>query len=287
MKSQPFRRGDVYCLPNFTSRAELWYEQETIRQTGKHILEGPSRGGSRRQPSRTAKTKPVAEGPYVLSSKEVDDLRIRIGSKDGGQTPPPEGDEIVHGRTEMKESDFNLHRAFFRTRLSKAVNDKTRQLKARYGAEGIRHICTTANSRWQCLDEEYCAHGLVERSMRWVPKDLEQFQPRVRAEMDEYIAKSVFALEASRDRADILKELKRNRYAKLKKVTLATIQEIEAEWQQRPMAMVDAFMLETPTLGRWPLRGFVREDVTVQTVAFAGLIFAVDVCQGETRLKML
>lgn len=46
-------------------------------------------------------------------------------------------------------------------------------------------------------------------------------------------------------------------------------------------------MLATPTLGKWPARGFVREDVAMQTVAFAGLCFAVDVCQGEIRLMML
>lgn len=297
--SPPSRRGGVYCLPSFISRAEQWYKQETSRQTGVQVPEGATRGGPvRRQPSRTAKTKQVAEGPYVLSGDEVKAWGVRVVDQDRGATPPPERVKAsnstemdwdmdqVQDRAEMKDFDYHIHVASFCTRLSKAIYEKTNELKARYEPKGIRHICTVANSEWQCLDEVYCGHGLVKRCVGWVPKGSEHLKRRVQTEMEEYVA-AVFSMEAGGDRSAELKELKGRKYAKLKEQTLVAVAEIEKEESQRPSAMEYAMMLETPTLGRWPARGFVREDVEVQTVAFAGLLFAVDVCQGETRLMML
>lgn len=196
------------------------------------------------------------------------------------------GEESLQAHREINELDVNDFVALFCGRLSKAIRKKTGDLKAQYDRTGILGICTIANSNWNCLDEGYCGHGLVERCMRWVPKEQEAFQPRVRAEVEQYLAKTVFSLDAGSDRADALKTLKQRRYAELKKITAEIVGQIAEDDSRRPAAMVDAHMLATPTLGKWPAR-FDREDVQVQMVALAGLLFAVDVCQGETRLMML
>lgn len=295
-----FRKGGVYCLSSFTARAEQWYKQEADRQTGAKSFEGLSQGSSRRrQPPRAAKGKSHAEGRYSLSKDEVEVLHLSHCDRDVSTSilPGEGGDSRSSGlrwnvarlqeRAEADNTDFHERLLSFRSRLSAVVHAKIQELKAHYEPSGIQHICTVADSTWNCLDEEFCGHGLVERCIQWIPKRLGDFKPRVRAEMDEFFARWVFPLEAASDRSDKLKRLKRNRYSKLKEFTLAKVLGIEKEWIERPRPMVDALMLETPTLGRWPARGFVREDVSAQTVKFAGLVFAVDVCQGEPRLIML
>lgn len=301
--AKSFRKGDVYCLANFTCRAEEWYRQEVVQRTGSHRLDGLSREGDsvRRQPSRMAKQKPavktVVERPYILADDEVEALRLRVADQGGGQpllAEEPEklhatsaGQDVCQDANSSDEVDLQAHVAFFCVRLNKAIHEKTGELKALYDRTGIRHICTIVNSSWQCLDEEYCGHGLVERCMRWIPEEQEAFQQRVRSEMDQYLARTVFSLEAAKDRADALKVLKQRRYAELKNATTDIIAGIVEEYSRRSAAVVDAHMLATPTLGKWTTRGFDRESVEQQTVALGGLVFAVDVCQGEMRLMML
>lgn len=300
--SPPLRKGEVYCLASFTARAEEWYTQEAGRQIGAQVLEGPSqeRSSRRRQPTRAAKIKAhAAEGHYILSSDEMEQIVGDLcAERTRTPTPPTDSDdlgrlEVERNLTSLQEcpgagiTGWNAHILSFRIRLNQAVHAKTQEIKTHHEPQGIQHICTVAGSAWDCLDEEYCGHGLIERCIRWVPKRMGDFKPRVRAEMDAFFATRVFPLEADSDRFDSLQELKRSRYSKLKAVTLGKVRSIEEEWKESPKAMVDAVMLETPTLGRWPARGFVREEVDVQTVKFAGLVFAVDICQGELRVMML
>ena len=78
--------------------------------------------------------------------------------------------------------------------------------------------------------------------------------------------------------------------AALKAETLRRLADTEARLQSvAGAAAVEAEMLESPTLGRWPVesQGFPREDVGAQRVELAGLAFAVDICLGEPRILML
>lgn len=169
------------------------------------------------------------------------------------------------------------------TRLSRAIQRKIRELKSRYGPEGIKHLCTVADMDWDCVDEEYCGHGLVDRCLKWVPKKAGHLRPRMRVEMEEF-----FSSRTANNRPERLKELKKYRYSMLKKATLEKLATLEAAVDSHPEAMMEAEMLESPTLGRWPgTPGFLKEDIKAQTVRIVGLTFAVDICVGEPRIMML
>lgn len=85
-----------------------------------------------------------------------------------------------------------------------------------------------------------------------------------------------------------MKELRKYRYSGLKRATLEKHKALEVEVESCPEAMVEATMLESPTLGRWPgTPGFLKEDIKAQSVEIAGLTFAVDICLGEPRIMMV
>lgn len=285
--SPPLQKDEVYCLSSFTRRAEQWYKQEAGRQITLRCRETPSTG-TRRQPSRTAKDRFHA-CDYVLPGAEVDAfLRTQTDGKmiecSNGTiksrllTPP---DDKAQGY--LQDWDPEVSIKHFRKRLSSAIQHKTRELKSRYEPEGIKHLCTVADMGWDCVDEEYCGHGLVDRCLKWVPKKVGHLRPRMRAEMEEF-----FSVKAANNHPERLKELKRYRCSKLKKATLEKLEALEAAVNSQPGFMMEAEMLESPTLGRWPgTPGFSREDIKTQTVGIAGLTFAVDVCLGEPRIMML
>lgn len=286
--SPPLRQGEVYCLLSFRGRAEQWYKEEVGRQVALRCREASSLG-TRRQPSRTAKDK-FHVCDYVLSGAEVDVLlRSREGDKGGGNkrrysesallTPPGDNEAQV----DLPSWDLEGSVERFRKRLNKVVQGRTRELRGRYDPEGIRHLCTVADMSWDCLDEEYCGHGLVDICLRWVPKKLELLRPRIRVDMEDF-----FSASTANNQPERLKELKKNRCSLLKKATLEKLAALELVAGSCPEAVIEAKMLESPTLGRWPnTPGFLREDVQVQKVGFAGLTFAVDVCVGEPRIMML
>lgn len=305
--SPPLRRGEVYCLSSFTRRAEQWFKEEAGRQLNLRSRQAAAMG-KRRQPSRAAKGS-FEPGDYVLSEDEVDLLLLSAESPDhydkgcdekamAGKPllPTPSGDESedtdedVPQKGEPQGSEIRSPEAClsnFRSRLGIAIHTKGQALQARHDREGgIRHTCTLGGSGWDCVDEEYCGHGLVDRCVRWVPKGKAHLRARVRFEMEEFFSSSV---NDNNNTPERLAELKRARAAALKAETVRRMEDIEARLLSATSAAAEAEMLESPTLGRWPeeSQGFLREDVEVQRVELAGLAFAVDVCLGEPRVLML
>ncbi|ROW08336.1 hypothetical protein VMCG_03226 [Cytospora schulzeri] len=285
--SPPLQKGDIYCLSSFAKRAEQWYKQEAGRQVALRCREASSTG-KRRQPSRTAKDKFHA-CDYVLPGVEVDAL-LHAGADDKTKgnsnatsksrllTPPDDKAQI-----DLQGWDPEVSIKHFQRRLSRAIQKKIRELKSRYEPEGIKHLCTVADLDWDCVDEEYCGHGLVDRCFKWVPKKANHLRPRMRVEMEDF-----FSAKTANNQPERLKELKKYRYSKLKKATLEKLEALEVAMGSQPEAMMEAEMLESPTLGRWPgTPGFLKEDIKAQTVKIDGLTFAVDVCLGEPRIMML
>ena len=284
--SPPLRRGDVYCLSSFTGRAAQWYKEEIGRQSTLRCR-GASPVGTRRQPSRTAKDK-FRTYDYVLPGFEVDAVFHTQGDVERGGgtgtsestllTPP--GDETqVAGQDSDPEASFEL----FRTRLSRTIQTKALELKGMYDAEGIKHLCTVVDTDWDCVDEEYCGHGLVDKCLKWVPKRVEYLRSRMKADMETF-----FSATTANNHPERLRELKKNRCSLLKKATLEKLAMLEVVGESHPEAIMEAEMLESPTLGRWPgTPGFLKEDIKTQTTGLAGLTFAVDVCLGEPRILML
>lgn len=305
--SPPLRRGEVYCLSSFTRRAEQWYKEEAGRQLTQRSREAAA-VGKRRQPSRAAKGS-FEPGDYVLSEDEVDSLLISAASaqqsgKGSGPkttagetrlpTPPDDEDDDLDspqtGPPSPGEQGPDARLSDFRTRLGGAIRAKGQELRARHNREGgVRHTCTVGGSGWDCVDEEYCGHGLVDRCVRWVPKGKAHLRTRVRFEMEAFFTSGNGISENSNNSPERLVELKRARAAVLKAETMRRIEWIESQLQSATSAAVEAEMLESPTLGRWPVesQGFLREDVGEQRVELAGLTFAVDVCLGEPRVLML
>ncbi|KAI7778175.1 hypothetical protein LA080_002522 [Diaporthe eres] len=305
--SPPLRRGEVYCLSSFTRRAEQWYKEEAGRQLTLRSREAGA-VGKRRQPSRAAKGS-FEPGDYVLPNEEVDSLLTSAASaqqsgKGSGPkttatearlpTPPDDGDDELDSLQtdpsgpgaqgpEARLSDF-------RVRLGEVVQAKGQELRARHNREGgVRHMCTVGGSGWDCVDEEFCGHGLVDRCVRWVPKGKAHLRTRVRFEMEAFFSSGIGINDNNNNSPERLVELKRARAAALRAETMRRIEEIESRLQSATSAAVEAEMLESPTLGRWPVEslGFLKEDVGGQRVELAGLVFAVDVCLGEPRVLML
>lgn len=304
--SPPLRRGEVYCLSSFTRRAEQWYKEEAGRQLTVRSREAAA-VGKRRQPSRAAKGS-FEPGDYILSEDEVNLLLLSVASPDHSdkgrdektmaaeaRLPTPSSDE-----SEDTDEDFpqkgeppgneiqspEACLSNFRSRLSRAIHAKGQELQARHDREGgIRHTCTLGGSGWDCVDEEYCGHGLVDRCVRWVPKGKAYLRARVRYEMEEFFSSG----NDNNNTPERLAELKRARAAALKAETMRQMEDIEARLLSATSASAEAEMLESPTLGRWPeeSQSFLREDVEAQRVELAGLAFAVDVCLGEPRVLML
>lgn len=305
--SPALRRGEVYCLSSFTRRAEQWFKEEAGRQLTLRSREAAA-AGKRRQPSRAAKGS-FEPGDYILPGDEVDLLLTSAASPDQfdrgsdqkampGEarlpTPPSdEGedtDEDVPQKGEPPGNGMQSPEAClsnFRSRLCRAIHTKGQELQARHDREGgVRHTCTLGGSGWDCVDEEYCGHGLVDRCVRWVPKGKAYLRARVRFEMEEFFSSSG---NDNNNTPERLAELKRARAAALKAETMRRMEGIEARLLSATSAAAEAEMLESPTLGRWPeeSQGFLREDVGAQKVELAGLAFAVDVCLGEPRVLML
>ncbi|KAI3395192.1 hypothetical protein diail_1686 [Diaporthe ilicicola] len=334
--SPPLRRGEVYCLSSFARRAEQWYKEDAGRQLTQRSREA-SNVGQRRQPSRAAKGKSEA-GDYVLPEDEVDSLlssaaasREKQARDDKGSGPPKTANTTTTSEarlptpTEDKqespddkpqqpqqqqqagpdglEAQGSPEAALehFRARLGRAISAKGRELRARNDRHGIRHTCTVGSRGWDCVDEEYCGHGLVERlCVRWVPKGKAHLRAAVRSEMEGFFSCSSSSSSSSsssnnnNNTPERLAELKRARAAALRAETMGRLAALEEAAEKRAaaaaeLAMVaEAEMLESPTLGRWPKSpGFLHEDVAAQQVGVAGLAFAVDVCLGEPRILML
>lgn len=305
--SPPLRRGEVYCLSSFTRRAEQWYKEEAGRQLTLRSREAGA-VGKRRQPSRAAKGS-FEPGDYVLPEDEVDSLLISAASaqqsvKGSGPTttgrearlptpPDDKDDELDSPRTDPSDPGAQGPEARlsdFRVRLGGAIQAKGQELRARHNREGgVRHMCRVGGSGWDCVDEEYCGHGLVDRCVRWVPKGKAHLRTRVRFEMEAFFSSGNGINDNTNNSPERLAELKRARAAALRAQTMGRIEEIESRLQSATSAAVEAEMLESPTLGRWPAesQGFLREDVGAQRVELAGLAFAVDVCLGEPRVLML
>lgn len=314
--SPPLRRGEVYCLSSFTRRAEQWYKEEAVRQFTQRGRDAAA-VGKRRQPSRAAKGT-LEPGDYVLDEEEVNSLfspatskRLPDDSKGNGHkttaedptrrlpTPPADEDEDEDAETpqdgEAQRPQARL--SDFRARLVRATHTKSQELQAQHDRDGgVRHTCTVGASGWDCVDEEYCGHGLVDRCVRWVPKGKAHLRARVRFEMEGFFSSGGGSnncdggkINSNNNSAERLAELKRARAATLKAETMRRIADIEARLQSAEDAAVEAEMLESPTLGRWPAdsRGFPREDIGTQKLELAGLTFAVDVCLGDTRVLML
>lgn len=305
--SPPLRRGEVYCLSSFTRRAEQWYKEEAGRQLTLRSREAAA-VGKRRQPSRAAKGS-FEPGDYILSEDEVDSLLISAASAqqsgkgsgpkttaDDARLPTPpddEDDDLDSPRTEPPDPGAQGPEARlndFRARLGGAIQAKGQELRAQHDREGgVRHTCTVGGSGWDCVDEEYCGHGLLDRCVRWVPKGKAHLRTRVRFEMEAFFSSGNGINENNNNSPERLAELKRARAAALKAETMRRMEEIEARIMSATNAAAEAEMLESPTLGRWPVesQGFLREEVGPQTVELAGLAFAVDVCLGEPRVLML
>lgn len=305
--SPPLRRGEVYCLSSFTRRAKQWYKEEAGRQLTLRSREAAV-VGKRRQPSRAAKGS-FEPGDYVLPEDEVDSLLTSAASAQqsgkGGApktaagearlpTPPDdEDDDLDSPRSEAPDSGAQgpeTRLRDFRARLGGAVQAKGQELRARHEKEGgVRHTCTVGGSGWDCVDEEYCGHGLVDRCVRWVPKGKAHLRTRVRFEMEEFFSSGNGINDNDNNSPERLAELKKARAAALKAETIRRMEDIEAMILSATSAAAEAEMLESPTLGRWPVesQGFLREDVGAQRVELAGLAFAVDVCLGEPRVLML
>lgn len=301
--SPPLRRGEVYCLSSFTQRAEQWYKEEAGRQLTLRSREAAA-VGRRRQPSRAAKGT-FDPGEYVLPEEEVDSLLASVMSPDqsdkGTRLPTPPGDtdedeaEDTDGSQKIEPPDHQTHSpdaqlSDFRARLGGKIHSKAQELRARHDRDnGVRHTCTVGGSGWDCMDGEYCGHGLVDRCARWVPRGKAHLRARVRFEMEAFFASSGTGSGDNNNTPGRLAELKRARGAALKAETIRRMEGIEARLSSAPSAAAEAEMLESPTLGRWPAgpRGFLREDVGAQRVELAGLAFAVDVCLGEPRVLML
>lgn len=305
--SPPLRRGEVYCLSSFMRRAEQWYKEEAGRQLTLRSREAAALG-KRRQPSRAAKGS-FEPGDYILPEDEVDSLLTSAASPDqfdreGDQKamageprlPTPSSD-----KSEDTDEDFpqkgeppgnetqspEACLSNLRSRLGRAIHTKGQKLQARHDREGgVRHTCTLGGSGWNCIDEEYCGHGLVDRCVRFVPKGKAYLRARVRFEMEEFFSSSG---NDNNNTPECLAELKRARAAALKAETVRRMEDIEARLLSATSAAAEAEMLESPTLGRWPeeSQGFLREDVEAQRVELSGLAFAVDVCLGEPRVLML
>lgn len=230
--SPPLRRGEVYCLSSFTRRAEQWYKEEAGRQLTLRSREAAA-VGKRRQPSRAAKGS-FEPGDYVLSEDEVDLLLLSAASSDHSDkgsdekamaglarlpTPPSdEGedtDEDVPQKGEPLGNEIQSPEAClsnFRSRLGRAIHTKGQELRARHDREGgVRHTCTLGGSGWDCVDEEYCGHGLVDRCVRWIPKGKAYLRARVRFEMEVF-----FSSSGNNNTPERLAELKRARAAALK-----------------------------------------------------------------------
>lgn len=305
--SPPLRRGEVYCLSSFTRRAEQWFKEEAGRQLTLRSREAAA-VGKRRQPSRAAKGS-FEPGDYVLSEDEVDLLLLSAASPDHSDKGCDEKAKAVESRLPTPSSDESEGTdedvpqkgepqgnetqspdtclSTFRSRLGMAVHTKGQELRAQHDRDGgIRHTCTLGGSGWDCVDEEYCGHGLVDRCVRWVPKGKAYLRARVRFEMEEFFSSSG---NDNNNTPERLAELKRARAAALKAETVRRMEDIEARLLSATSAAAEAEMLESPTLGRWPeeSQGFLREDVEAQRVELAGLAFAVDVCLGEPRVLML
>lgn len=290
--SPPLRRGEVYCLSSFAGRAEQWYKEEARRQLTQLSREAAA-VGQRRQPSRAAKGNFEA-GDYILPVDEVNSLLASSASKNGPETKvyeiclltPPDGKDEDEGEQRLEPEDEapspQASLEHFRKRLGRAIHAKGQELRARNIEHGIRHTCTVGSSAWDCVDEEYCGHGLVDRCVRWVPKKQAHLRARMRLEMEGF-----FASGTRNNSAERLADLKKARGAALKAETLRRLGELEAVLEAVPAE--EAEMLESPTLGRWPAsaEGFLREDVGAQRVELAGLAFAVDMCLGEPRVLML
>lgn len=75
----------------------------------------------------------------------------------------------------------------FQTRLSEAIHNKNRELRSCYDPEGIKHLCTVVDVGWDCVDEEYCGHGLVDRCLRWIPKRLGHLEPAMKVKMEDFL----------------------------------------------------------------------------------------------------
>lgn len=313
--SPPLRRGEVYCLSSFTRRAEQWYKEEAGRQLAQRSSEAAA-VGRRRQPSRAAKGR-SEPGDYVLHGDEVDSLLHSAArtteetDKGGGpkttprraRLPTPPGDEDDKDTDDPQKAEQPLgagprgpeaRLSGFRTRLGRAVHAKGQDLRAKHDKEGgVRHMCTVGGSGWDCVDEEYCGHGLVDRCVRWVPRAKAHLRARVRFEMEGFFASYGNGGNNDEDvdnnSPERLAELKKARAAALKAETMRRLEGIEALLESATSAAAEAEMLESPTLGRWPAgsQGFLREDVDEQRVELAGLAFAVDVCLGEPRVLML
>lgn len=298
--SPPLRRGKVYCLSSFTRRAEQWYKEEAGRQLTQRSREATA-VGKRRQPSRAAKGS-SEPGDYVLPEDEVGSLSISATSvqqpdKGGRPKTPgrkaqlhtPPDDEYAHLQTPGTEAPSPEARLNgFRARLGRAIHTKGQELRERHNREGgVRHTCTVGGSGWDCVDKEYCGHGLVDQCVRWVPKGKAHLRARVRFEMEEFF--SSCSGDNSNNTPERLAELKKARAAALKAETMRRIESIEARLLSVTSAADEAEMLESPTLGRWPAesQAFLRENVGAQRVELAGLAFAVDVCLGEPRVLML
>lgn len=320
--SPPLRRGEVYCLCNFVRRAEQWYKEEAGRQLTQRSREA-SATGERRQPSRAAKGRFEA-GDYILPEDEVDSLvasaaarpqkqadrERRSGPKktipgEKAELPTPPDDEDVPGRPQEEDDDDDDEPdaeapqqspeaclEHFRARLGGAAHARLQEQRARHERHGIRHTCTLGSRGWDCVDGEYCGHGLVGRCVAWVPKRQAHLRAAVRSRMEGFFASSGAVggdnstIIINNNTPERLAELKKARAAALKAETLRRLAELEAI----PGAVAaDAEMAESPALGRWPASSpaFLREDVVAQRVELAGLVFAVDVCLGEPRVLML
>lgn len=283
--SPPLQPGELYCLSGFAGRAAQWYKEEVRRQTTLRYREASS-AGTRRQPSRTAKDK-FYTCDYVLLRSEVDALfrkqadveEEEDSTSESSSSSPSEDQEPANVQGWEPEASLED----FQTRLGIAVQMKIRELRSRYDPEGIKHRCTMVHTTWACVDEEYCGHGLVNKCLKWVPKKVEHLRPRMKVDMEDF-----FSAKTANNQPERLKELKKNRCSTLKKTTLEKLAALEAAVGSQPEAMMEAEMLESPTLGRWPnTPGFLVEEIEAQTVEFAGLTFAVDVCLGEPRILML
>ncbi|KAL1858319.1 hypothetical protein Daus18300_009937 [Diaporthe australafricana] len=288
--SPPLRKGEVYCLWNFTRRAEQWYKEEAARQLTLRNREAPTTG-RRRQPSRAAKDK-LEAGDYTLSEDEVESL---LASAAAAASPrrqaekPQQGERPDLAPPQSPEACLE----HFQARLGQTIHDRLQEQRARHERHGVRHTCTVGSRGWGCVDEEYCGHGLVGRCVAWVPRRQAHLRERLRWEMDRFFAFGGVVVvghdstSGNNNTPERLAELKKARAAALKAETMRRLAELEAT---RGAVAADAEMMVSPTLGLWPASpspAFLREDVAAQRVELAGLVFAVDVCLGEPRVLML
>lgn len=228
---------------------------------------------------------------YVLSKAEARCLLIDpTGPAQAEQkrkrthlpSPDPSDNGTYH-KTIHCEQILEASVASFLVRLTQAIQEKAQLLRDRQGGDEAQpQICSLAERRWDCLNEEYCGHGLALKSLKWVPKQLDKFRPRIRAEME-----GLFSCNLGNNQPEVLMSLKRNRGSKLKAITLKKVALCEPERDDNPEMMKEAQMLASPTLGRWPQHGFAKENMNEQIVEFGGLIFAVDVCLDEPGILML